>query len=107
MDIEAEDTNQSHLLSDRVKWNIVFHKQKGDSNTDTAKKVAQECQKRIWDKFLQTGNVSNNWSDIERPHALDDKQVQDLVDYSKENRIEYNQPRIYKTILDFLFVVKL
>lgn len=75
MDIE-EPTTQTHLLSDQLKYEIIFCHQQGAKNKTIARDLGEKYQrpslshqtvKFIIDKFDQTGKVDNDWSDKGRP----------------------------------------
>ena len=73
MEIEEEkEINQPHLISDEIKWVIVFFKKNEHTNKGTAKvlteffgrAISHQTVKRIWDNYQETGSVDNrSWED--------------------------------------------
>ncbi|KAL4467285.1 hypothetical protein ABPG72_016879 [Tetrahymena utriculariae] len=95
MEIEEEKYNQSHLLCDEIKWDIVHGKKEGKSDRQTAKEVGERFNRtsinhkqvsKIWEKYQQFGNVDNRWSSDGRPRAMNEEETQELLEYCSENR---------------------
>ena len=95
MEIE-ESKEASHLLSDGLKWKIIFLKQQGLSDRETARNVANEYHrptlshkqvKYVWTKFQNTQGVTNNWSDQGRPRVTDDQLEEEIIEHCRSNRL--------------------
>ena len=96
MDIE-EQPNESRLLSEELKWDIVFSKQQGLSNKSIAKKLgakydrptlSHQAVKKVVEKHANNRNVENNWSFDGRPRLLDEETELELVEHASENRFD-------------------
>ena len=96
MEIEEEkEINQPHLISDEIKWAIVFFKKNGHINKGTAKAlteffgraISHQTVKRIWDNYQETGSVDNRWSSMGRPKAISEEDLERLLDSCREDRV--------------------
>ena len=96
MEIEEEKTTPSHLLSDEIKYKIIFYKKEGSlSNKDIDKLILAEFGRKlghstvqnVWKKFLETEQVSNQWSTMGRPKALNEEEREMLIETARDNRL--------------------
>jgi len=88
--MEIED----HLLSDQVKWMIVHYKNQGYGNKETARIVGElynrptlshQTVKTIWVKYQKNNDVTNKWNLKGRPHAMNEEDIEDLLDFFRDN----------------------
>jgi len=95
MEIEEEKSHPKHLLSDEMKWAIIFWKKEGLSNKAVAKKVgfdhnrpslSHQTVKNTWNKYQETNQVDNNWSTQGAPRILTMEEEKEVVDLARENR---------------------
>lgn len=91
---QIDEEGQGHLLSEQVKWMIVHYKNQGHSNKATAREVGRlydrptlshQTIKAIWEKYLNTGDVQNEWSSEGRPYTLDQEDLEDLIEFFDNN----------------------
>ena len=93
--METEDNiNNSHLLSQEIKWLIVHYiKTKKYSYQKTAAIVSEECNrptlsrqtvKAVWLRYEKTKKIDNNWNQKGRPQILNEEDFEDLNDYFTE-----------------------
>ena len=96
MDIE-DQPSPTHLLPDRVKWEIVFCHQRGDTNKNIARTLGvkhkrsglcHQTVKSIIDKFTETGTIDNNWSKTGRPKVIDEETKEELINHCVDNRFK-------------------
>lgn len=95
MEIEELGPNQqNHLLSDQIKWNIVFYKELGYSNKETARMVgisynrptlSHQTVKSVWTKYHDNGDVENQWNEAGRPSIIEEEDTRRLKTYFKRN----------------------
>lgn len=80
MEIEEQKVNNPHphLLSDALKYYIIFLKMNNESNKSVSRETHQKFGRsvhpstvqRIWEKYQQTQSITNNWSSQGRPTLL-------------------------------------
>ena len=108
IDIEETKENSSHLLPDQIKYVIIHHKKLGVSNKKTALIVGKEFDrpslhpqtvKSVWEKYLETGEIANDWNTEGRPKAINEKESKRFQSFLKRN------PR--KSISEAKFTLKL
>jgi len=78
MEIEEEKDEGSHLLPDNIKYAILFYKDQRDISdkeikrrieNDFGRTLGNSTVKTVWDKYQETGSISNRWSDGGRPKS--------------------------------------
>ena len=94
MEIEEEKVNNTHLLSEEIKWLVVHYKKQGFSNQDTAKIVGEACNrptlsrqsvKTVWLKFQRTETIDNEWNKRGRPQILDEEDFEEIKTFFNKN----------------------
>jgi len=98
MEIEqSDDQEQHHLLSDELKYNIIFLKRTGLNNNAIAKAIHEthgrcvhpSTVKRICEKFYKTQDISNLWNPEGRPRLLTEEEP--LVNLAKKCKCKKTQ----------------
>ena len=118
-DDEMEVEN-SHLLSDQIKYAIVHFKLIGFSNKETARScgemynresLSHQTVKAIWNKYQRTNTIKNEWCNVGRERALGEDEILDLVEFLTSNpkksisearvalNIKASRPSINKALL--------
>ena len=120
---EIKTSEQTHLIPTEIKWRIVFLKKDGNGNKETARKVSEEygrpishqTVKRIWTLYRDAGSVDYQWSLKGRSKALNDDQIEMLIENCQEDRtssvkerredldLEASRPTIDKTLLGLAY----
>lgn len=93
MEIE-QPGQQPHLLSEEIKYNIIFLKRDGLTNSAVAReilarhgrKVHSATVKRVWERYQRTGDVANAWNEEGRPPALTQEDRERLEEAVIEDR---------------------
>lgn len=117
MEIEPERMEieePQHLLSEELKWAIIFYKQPQLhnlpflSNREIARIVGNlynrptlthQQVKYIFDKYSERGSVENFWNQDGRPKVLSPEQVEELINHATRNRTD--SVNKYKEELNF------
>jgi transposase len=91
----SEELEDTHLLSDKIKWGIIAFKKQGMKDLDVAKEARSlynrptlhhKTVKLIWERYLESGSVDNKWNPEGRPKVLSEMEEEKILDYSRENR---------------------
>lgn len=94
MEIEESKEPTPHLLSEEIKWAIVYLKKQEFSNKEVGRMISVQFErpikhqtvKRIWTLYEETGHVSNRWNTEGRPKALSGEELQALVESCEAER---------------------
>ena len=109
MDIEEDQDNQTHLLSTIIKHSIVLYKLEGEKSNKQIdeqvflvfkRQIGNSIVQRVWQKYQEIGDISNQWSHQGRPTPLSEEDEQRVIDMVREDRLSSSKEIVEKLELD-------